>query len=62
MRWSAAQPDDMRRSRKLGVADVDAFLSIQANGKVTGLLAPMEGANAVRAGTTTSPLKSLLQV
>lgn len=43
IRWSATQPGGMRHPRDMGVADVDAFLSMMANER------------KVSASTTTTP-------
>lgn len=52
----------MYHPREMGVADVEAFLYMQANDKMTDLLAHMAGVNALQAGGTDSLLYSRRQV
>jgi hypothetical protein len=51
----------VRHPREMGVAHVEAFLSMLTNDQVAGLLAPVEGVTVLLAAGAVSPLDSLLQ-
>jgi hypothetical protein len=47
---------------EMGVADLDAFLSIPAKDEMAGLLSQPEGVTAMLTGGTASPLDLLHQI
>jgi hypothetical protein len=51
-----------RHLSEMGVAYLDAFLSILAKDEMAGLLSQTEGVTAMLTGGTASPLDSLHQV
>jgi hypothetical protein len=56
------QPGGMHHPREIGVADMEEFLCILANDKVTGLLQQMEAVTALQMRGTASALDSRLHV
>ena len=56
------QPGGMRYPLEMGVADVEAFLSMLANDMLAGLLPHGRYDCATGAGAAASPLDSMLQV